>query len=82
MKYTVNHPSQDNARALHLDKKAEQRIDNAIGKAFTTPGYENVDEIIGRVAPYLHTPEEAFYAAISINAHVQVAMDIVGNRWP
>ena len=77
MKYIHNHPSQDFARALKLDKKAEQRLRNAISKAYEEAapvgGTVSFDDFINLVAPYIHTPEESFFAAITMFAEIETA---------
>ena len=59
MKYIHNHPSQDFARALKLDKKAEARLRNAISRAYEEAapvnGTLSFDDFINLVAPYIHT---------------------------
>lgn len=76
MKYTVNHPKQDFARALHLDTKAEKRLRSAISKAYNNApadakGNVSFDDFIGIVAPYIHTPEESFFAAITMFSEIE-----------
>ena len=77
MNYIHNHPSQDFARALKLDKKAEQRLKNAISKAYNEAKPHNgtvaFDDFIALVAPYVHTPEEGFFAAITMFAEIETA---------
>lgn len=77
MKYKHNHPSQDLARALDLDKKAEQRILNACQKAYNEARPVNgtfaVDDFVAIVAPYIKTPEEGFFAGVTMLAHVEAA---------
>lgn len=77
MKYIHNHPSQDFARALKLDKKAEQRLRIAISNAYDevgpSPAGINFDDLINLVAPYIHTPEEGFFAAITMHAEIEAA---------
>lgn len=73
MKYKVNHPSQDLARALGLEKSQELRLNNIIFKTFGEGNYGSADEIISVVAPYIKTSEEAFYAATAIFSSVEAA---------
>lgn len=77
MKYIPNHPSKDFARALNLDKKAEQRLRYAISKAYNEAvpinGTLAFDDFISIVAPYIHTAEEGFFAAITMYAEIEAA---------
>lgn len=80
MRYTENHPQQDLALALHLDKAQKTRIDNAITKAYglvraEPDGTVSVDNIIALVAPYINTAEEGFYAATTVISAVQSVLD-------
>jgi hypothetical protein len=77
MKYKHNHPSQDLAIALGIDKKAENRLNNAISKAYheavPVNGTVAFDDFIAIVAPYIKTAEEGFYAAITMHAEIEAA---------
>jgi hypothetical protein len=75
MKYTkeVN----DFEKALGLGNIQATRIRDAIQKAYSQEWHmdgANVDQINALVAPELHTPEEAFYAATVILSDVFGAM--------
>ncbi len=61
MKYKENDPSQDVTKALGLDKRQVARIDGQIAHAYSICD-NRIDSINALVAPYLKTPEEAFYA--------------------
>lgn len=78
MNYVHNHPSQDFARALKLDKKAENRLRQAISKSYNEVKPDNrdtvsFDDFLSLVAPYIHTPEEAFFAAMTMFAEIETA---------
>lgn len=69
MKYYKELPSQDFAQACGLDNKAKTRLHDAIMKAYDQEWHKdgpNIDQINAVVAPYIHTPEEGFYAATII----------------
>jgi len=78
MKYTANHKSQKIENALGLDSAQVKRLKGAIKKAYQAewgPSGVKIDEINGLVAPYIKTPEEAFYAATIILTDVWGAME-------
>lgn len=83
MKYRKDLPSQKMEHALGLEKHQVERLKNAIAKAYkevpTTYGW-NVDNINSIVAPYIKTPEEAFYAATVILTDVFGMMMQTGER--
>lgn len=83
MKYRKDLPSQDIEQALCLEKSQVARLKGAIAKAYnevpTTHGF-NVDNINAIVAPYIKTPEEAFYAASVILTDIFGAMEQTGAR--
>ena len=81
MKYIHNHPKQNFAEALHLDKKAESRLRQAISKAYENAvgdsnGTLSFDDFVNLVAPYVHSPEEGFFAAITMVAEIETAKNI------
>lgn len=78
MNYKVNHPSQDFATALGLDKKQQKRIEDACEKALSEGKAGSMDEAVGLVAPYIKTPEEAFFAAIGLNLMIDAAYNATG----
>lgn len=72
MKYRQNIPSQDFEQALYLDKNQVTKIKKAIQKAYDSiPERDfNIDEVNAFVAPYIKTPEEAFFAATTIMSDI------------
>lgn len=77
MKYKENHPSQHIAIALGLEKKTTLRLLSAIQKAYKEANAINFDGFIGFVAPYIKTPEEAFFVAITMASQVDAAFSEV-----
>lgn len=77
MKYRQNHPSQDLALALGLEKSQQTRIEHAIMKAFDEAQGNaegvNMDEMVAIAAPYIKTTEEGFYAAMTMFANIEAA---------
>lgn len=75
MKYTVEVNNFE--KALGLDKAQETRLKNAIKKSYDQNWHElgpNVDQINFALAPYIKTPEEAFYVATIVVSDVMGAM--------
>ncbi len=72
MKYRSNQKKDDFAKALYLSKETQKRLLNAIQKVFDTLHQDSrkkdvsVDEINELIAPYIKTPEEAFFCAQTI----------------
>jgi hypothetical protein len=64
--------------ALALDRSQVIRLKGAIKKAYDQEWHKegpNVDQINAFVAPYIKTPEEAFYVATVIVSDVMGAMN-------
>lgn len=69
MLYTKEVESAKIENALHLSDLQVIRIKSAITKAYDQEWHKegpNIDQINAVVAPYITTPEEAFYAATVI----------------
>lgn len=67
MKYTANLNHKDFPKSCGLNKAQETRLLNAINKAFDAVEKDfSIDEINEKVAPYIKTIEEAFYAGQTI----------------
>ncbi len=83
MKYKKDILSHEIDKALGLEKSQIVRIKNAIQKAYdevpTQHGF-NVDNINAIVAPYIKTPEEAFYACTIILTDIMGVMLETGAR--
>lgn len=78
MIYIKEIPSQRIEDALVLDEQRAARIKQVIDSAYHQywPGAgPNIDQINAFVAHELHTPEEAFYAAVTIISDVVNAMN-------
>lgn len=74
----------DFEKALGLDKAQITRVKNAIKKAYDQEWSHlgpNVDQINSKVAPYLKTPEEAFYAGVVITSDVMGTMMELGMKF-
>lgn len=81
MKYKQGIASMEIEKALCLEKSQVVRIKNAIAKAYdNVPDNNgvNIDGINAIVAPYIKTPEEAFYTATVIITDVWGAMTETG----
>lgn len=66
MNYKANIPSEDISQALSLTEKQVKTLKTAIENAYVQQWHEsgpNVDQIYAFVAPYINSPEEAFYVA-------------------
>lgn len=64
MKYTKE--LNDFEKALSLESNQAERLRTVIMEAYDQTWHKdgpNVDQIYASVAPHIHTPEEAFYAA-------------------
>ena len=83
MKYRAN--IGDFERALGLSGDQVRRLKNAIGKAYNQEWNNegaNVDQINAIVAPYIKTPEEAFYVASVIFTDVFGAIqEVQKQKW-
>lgn len=75
----------DFEKALSLTKQQVTRLKNAIEKAYDQEwGNQgaNVDEIYAFLAPYIKSPEEAFYVGTVVVSDVMGAMMEVGATFP
>jgi len=84
MKYRKEIKSRNFEDALALDAAQVKRIKGAIEKAYTQEwdsAGPNVDQINDIVAPYLKTPEEAFYAGVVITSDIFGAMMESGHKF-
>lgn len=82
MKYTVE--AGEFEKALHLDKAQETRLKNAIKKSYDQNWHKdgpNIDQIYFAMAPYIKTPEEAFYVATVIVSDVMGTMMELGHKF-
>lgn len=78
MKYKAEHPSRDLEKALDLDSAQVKRLIGAIQKAYRQEWNiegPNIDQIYGKVAPYIKTQEEAFFVANTVLTDVFGAME-------